>query len=224
MTATKQHLTQLESTGLIRLAQTHPELEYLFRHALAQDAAYKSLLRQDRKRLHLMVGETLERLYPDRLDELSGQLANHFAAAGEREKAIGCVRCATRRAEAMYAYDEAVQYLQTALDLLEPEEQSEMQLALLEELADVHGLLRNDAQAIALYQAALDLWSSLAGVDKMIAVRLHRKILQTAWAMKLYVEFSPFSPRILYERFLTQGFFCAKKKAEHTTFWACLSS
>ena len=44
---TQQHLTQLESTGLLRLAQTHPELEYLFRHALVQDAAYESLLLAD---------------------------------------------------------------------------------------------------------------------------------------------------------------------------------
>jgi predicted ATPase len=40
---TTQDLTHLESTGLIRLAQTHPELEYLFRHTLVQDAAYESL-------------------------------------------------------------------------------------------------------------------------------------------------------------------------------------
>ena len=35
---TKQHLTHLETTGRLRLAQTQPELEYLLRHALVQDA------------------------------------------------------------------------------------------------------------------------------------------------------------------------------------------
>jgi len=33
-----QHLTTLESSGLIHLAQTKPEVEYLFRHALVQEA------------------------------------------------------------------------------------------------------------------------------------------------------------------------------------------
>ena len=32
----ENHLTTLESSGLIRLAQMEPELEYLFRHALIQ--------------------------------------------------------------------------------------------------------------------------------------------------------------------------------------------
>ncbi len=57
-------LTTLEFAGLIRLAQVQPELEYVFRHALVQEAAYASLLRQDRRDLHRAVGETLERLYP----------------------------------------------------------------------------------------------------------------------------------------------------------------
>ena len=34
------HLNTLESAGLVRLAQLEPDLEYLFRHALVQEAAY----------------------------------------------------------------------------------------------------------------------------------------------------------------------------------------
>ena len=47
MTLTSQ-LGALESSGLIQLAQTQPEVEYHFRHALVQDAAYASLLRDQR--------------------------------------------------------------------------------------------------------------------------------------------------------------------------------
>ena len=57
-------LDTLESKGLIRLAAIDPELEYLFRHALVQDAAYESLLKQERRALHRQVGEALEQLYP----------------------------------------------------------------------------------------------------------------------------------------------------------------
>ena len=62
MTGVTQHLTRLETVGLIQQAQIQPELEYLFRHALVRDAAYKSLLNADRKPLHRAVAEALERL------------------------------------------------------------------------------------------------------------------------------------------------------------------
>lgn len=81
-------LDTLEAKGLIRLATYRPELEYLFRHWLVQDAAYGSLLKQERKELHRQVGEALEALYPDRRAELAGVLAIHFEQAGETAKAI----------------------------------------------------------------------------------------------------------------------------------------
>jgi hypothetical protein len=93
-------LDTLESKGLIRLAAYQPELEYLFRHALVQDAAYESLLKQERRSLHAMVGEALEQLYPDRSTELAAILAMHFEAAGQDEKAIRYLRQA-----ADYAYE-----------------------------------------------------------------------------------------------------------------------
>jgi predicted ATPase len=58
-------LQTLETSGLIRLAQEHPELEYLFRHVLVQDAAYESLLYSDRRHLHETVAETIVRAYPE---------------------------------------------------------------------------------------------------------------------------------------------------------------
>ena len=39
---TKTDLVTLEGSGLIQIASVQPELEYLFRHALVQDAAYSS--------------------------------------------------------------------------------------------------------------------------------------------------------------------------------------
>jgi tetratricopeptide (TPR) repeat protein len=87
MTADTQ-LDTLEAKGLVRLAALRPELEYLFRHALVQDAAYGSLLKQERRELHARVGEALEELYPERRDELAPVLAMHFESAGETDKAI----------------------------------------------------------------------------------------------------------------------------------------
>jgi len=87
MTADTQ-LDTLESKGLIRIATLRPELEYLFRHWLVQDAAYGSLLKQERRALHGQVGDALEALYPERRAELAPVLGMHFEQAGETEKAI----------------------------------------------------------------------------------------------------------------------------------------
>jgi len=114
-----QHLTQLESHGLIRLAATQPELEYLFRHALVQDAAYASLVRADRKQLHLVVGEALERLYPDQLAsrELAPVLAQHFYQAGDGERALRYFALAGDAAARVYANAEAEMQYARALEL-----------------------------------------------------------------------------------------------------------
>ena len=114
-----QHLTQLESHGLIRLAAVQPELEYLFRHALVQDAAYASLVKADRKQLHLVVGEALERLYPDQLAsrELAPVLAQHFYQAGDGERALRYFTLAGDAAARVYANAEAEMQYARALEL-----------------------------------------------------------------------------------------------------------
>ena len=60
-----QHLAQLEASGLIRLEQVEPELEYSFQHGLLQEAAYGSLLKSELAEWHRAVGMALEALYPD---------------------------------------------------------------------------------------------------------------------------------------------------------------
>jgi predicted ATPase len=56
------HLDALGRAELIRLAQQTPELEYLFRHALVQEAAYASILKRDGKQLHRAVGAAADHL------------------------------------------------------------------------------------------------------------------------------------------------------------------
>ncbi len=171
-------LNDLEVAGLIRLATTQPEIEYLFRHALLQDAAYETLLHAERRRLHRAVGQALERLSPARLDEMAGVLARHFAEAGDNAQAAEYSLRAARRAVASYAYGEALRHLQIALELTQSDELARLRLATLEELADTHGLIGDKLLAIPLYQQALELHETLNDSERMVSVRLNRKIVQ----------------------------------------------
>ncbi len=121
--AVEAQLDTLEAKGLIRLAESRPDLEYLFRHWLVQDAAYGSLLKQERRELHRLVGEALEILYPDRGSELAGILAIHFSEAGDADKAVHYLVAAGQFAldrnaiaEAYSAYDRAAMLLPPALE------------------------------------------------------------------------------------------------------------
>lgn len=116
MTTVHAHLAQLEAADLIRRAEAAPEPAYLFRHALVQDAAYASLLRSDRKRLHLAVGETLEALYAEQRDELAAVLGHHFAEA-EDARALAYFIRAGDYAARHYATTEAEAHYRRALAL-----------------------------------------------------------------------------------------------------------
>jgi tetratricopeptide (TPR) repeat protein len=118
MTADTQ-LDTLEAKGLIRLATLRPELEYLFRHALVQDAAYGSLLKQERRELHARVGEALEALYPERRDELAPVLGMHFEQAGANDKAVDYFTAGGEHAYSQNALAESFDAFSRASTLLD---------------------------------------------------------------------------------------------------------
>jgi predicted ATPase len=53
-------LDRLIAAGLLFRQGTPPYATYLFKHALVQDAAYGTLLRERRRALHARIAETLE--------------------------------------------------------------------------------------------------------------------------------------------------------------------
>ncbi len=113
-----RELGLLEGAGLIALAASLPELEYIFRHALIQDAAYESILRQDRRSLHVQVAETLLALYPDHRDDLAPTLAHHFERGEDRPRAIEYLARAARHARSRFARHEAVDFARRAVAML----------------------------------------------------------------------------------------------------------
>ena len=114
-----EHLALLQRADLVREKTRRPELEYIFKHSLTQEAAYNSLLFERRKEFHQKVGEALEQLFADRVEEFYGLLAHHFDAAGSQAKAIDYLIKAGDKSRLEDAHEEAIRFYRRAIELLE---------------------------------------------------------------------------------------------------------
>ena len=85
-----------------------PHATYLFKHALVQDAAYGTLLREPRRALHARIAETLETNSPEIAESQPELLARHCTEAGLIEKAAGLWGKAGQRSLERSALVEAV--------------------------------------------------------------------------------------------------------------------
>ncbi|MFL5283388.1 MAG: AAA family ATPase [Rhodopila sp.] len=83
----REALDRLTNAGLVFVRGTPPEASYLFKHALVQDAAYGTLLRSRRQRLHRRIAATLEEQFPEIVLAQPALLARHCQEAGLVEQA-----------------------------------------------------------------------------------------------------------------------------------------
>jgi tetratricopeptide (TPR) repeat protein len=149
----QDHLSTLQRHELIREVRRLPEVQYMFTHELTRDAAYSTLLRRQRRRFHRKVGETLEALYGERLEEFAGRLGYHFQQSGQRDKARNYYDRAGDHAASLYANDEAIEYYRREVELVpEGEVGSESWTRLLQKLGRVHEMSGNWQEALSLYR------------------------------------------------------------------------
>jgi len=109
-------LDRLVATGLLFRQGVPPQASYLFKHALVQDAAYGTLLREPRRALHARIAETVESQFTNIAESQPELLAHHCTEAGQIEKAIGLWGKAGQRSLARAALLEGVEQLKRALD------------------------------------------------------------------------------------------------------------
>jgi class 3 adenylate cyclase/tetratricopeptide (TPR) repeat protein len=136
--ALQEALDQLVSSGLIHLHERAPQVTYLFKHALVQDAAYGGMLRRVRRALHARVAKALEESCEHAATADPAVLAHHYAHAGMVDKAVDCYLAAGRQAITRSAMAEAAAQARKGLELLHhlPEgptrrkQELELQLAL----------------------------------------------------------------------------------------------
>ena len=113
-------LDRLISSGLLFRQGLPPHASYLFKHALVQDAAYGTLLRERRRALHARIAEALEIDFPE-VGELQPELlARHYTDAGLIEKAAALWGKAGQRSLGRSALVEAAEQLKRAVIQMVP--------------------------------------------------------------------------------------------------------
>ncbi len=111
-----KQMLSLERAELLREAGRVPELEYMFEHDLARDAAYGSMLNRKRREFHRRVGEAMEESFAGHLEEHAHRLGQHFALAGDQARALRYFTMAGEIAEALHATTESAAHFAHALD------------------------------------------------------------------------------------------------------------
>ncbi|MFC2125996.1 adenylate/guanylate cyclase domain-containing protein, partial [Bacteroidota bacterium] len=112
-----EKLAYLEEIQLIREQKRKTELEYLFKHALAQEATYESILLKKRKELHLKTAEAIELVFIEKLPEFYGMLAMHYSRGENLDKAEEYLLKAGEEALRTSASREAINYYREGLNL-----------------------------------------------------------------------------------------------------------
>ena len=111
-----QQVLALQRAELIFEAARQPELEYVFRHSLTQEAAYNTILLRRRREFHRRVGEAIETLFGERLEEFYPVLAHHFHRAGD-PRALRYHTAAGDAAFGLFAIAEALTHYSHTLEL-----------------------------------------------------------------------------------------------------------
>ena len=110
-------LAELKQLEIVYEQGLLPEPAYVFKHAVIQDVAYNSLLRERRRDLHRRVGEAIEELFADRLAEHYEELAHHFVLGEHWSKAFEYLVRSGDRAKDAYANQVALDSYARALDV-----------------------------------------------------------------------------------------------------------
>jgi tetratricopeptide (TPR) repeat protein len=115
----RAHLTNLVGLEILYEKVLYPELEYIFKHALTQEVAYESLLKQRRTELHGRIARAIEEIYAHQLEVHYELLAYHYQRSGNEKKAIDYLILAGEKSNQHSAAQTACDFFEKALMVAE---------------------------------------------------------------------------------------------------------
>jgi oligopeptide transport system substrate-binding protein len=151
----RHHLVQAQ--GELRV--DHQFLSrFRFTHTMFQQYLYNAFSPGERRLLHGAIATVLEDLFQEEGEEVTVQLARHYAEAGQVEQAVDYLLRAGDRARDLYAHEEAIGFYEQALTLLKGEGANERAARALMKLGLTHHLAFNFQRAREAYQEGFALW------------------------------------------------------------------
>jgi ABC-type oligopeptide transport system substrate-binding subunit/class 3 adenylate cyclase len=154
----RDSLRELQRLDLLRESRRWPQPEFRFKHVLIQETVYRTVVGSERRALHREAAEWLEQRRDEGGDEVLGLLAQHWLAAKDEAKAIDYLTRAGDKARQDYALDEAIEYYEDLLPLLERRGESQAVALVLFKLALALHTSMRFGEANAAYQRAFDVW------------------------------------------------------------------
>ncbi|PKN64264.1 MAG: guanylate cyclase [Deltaproteobacteria bacterium HGW-Deltaproteobacteria-15] len=118
-------LSELQGLEFVHMKSGSPEPAYFFKHALTQEVAYNSLLIAKRKEIHQRIGDAIEELYPNRLEEFYEVLAAHYSKGQSLEKAARYIRLSAEKALKSNSLWVALRLYKELLALLDQEHEAD---------------------------------------------------------------------------------------------------
>lgn len=178
----KQNLAALERLDLTPMDVPEPELVYIFKHVITQEVAYESLPFATRETLHELIGQYLERVNADALDQQIDLLAHHYGRSRNEDKKREYLLKAGDAARERYANKPAIDYYERALAMLPPQEQ----MPVLLKLGGVLELVGRRPEAGDRYREALALAEGLG--DRQARAQCQAAIAELLWKQNQYSE------------------------------------
>jgi class 3 adenylate cyclase/tetratricopeptide (TPR) repeat protein len=112
-------LSALRDAELLYERGIYPQSTYIFKHALTREVIYDSIITNNRNRLHLKIGDAIEEVHKDNLDEHYAVLAEHYIAAESYEKGAEYCRLSARKAGRAGVFSDAVTYSEKRIACLD---------------------------------------------------------------------------------------------------------
>ncbi len=166
--------------------------EYIFKHAVTHQVAYGSMLMTRRRAFHKATAETIEKLFPERIEDLAATLGFHYERADAPLQAVRHLAKAAQSAQETFANTEALAFYRSALaqiERLSPAERQSLtgisEARLHEGVADVLTLIGEQIEAREGYERAR---SAVAPAEIVQRSRLYRKTGLTHSAQRHYEE------------------------------------
>ena len=135
------NLSILKDSELLVERGIYPNSRYIFKHALTREVLYDSVITQRKKKIHRKIGNAIEILYKDQMNEYYGVLAEHYNKGANYEKGVLYSTLAIEVTEKTGSINEAIAHAWKRVESLER----------LPQLDDVNKRLIKARTALGLY-------------------------------------------------------------------------